>query len=80
MLQNEAELRKVAALLTRQTHQLAQLVSPAAAIQRGAPADHNAVAVATADSVGLACYAIALLLVEVVNVLQPQTTPEGDTH
>lgn len=79
---NESELKKVAAMLGRQTHQLADLVSPKAALERGKPAEPAEVIVATADSVGLVCYSLALLITELVGVLHPEAIPaqKGQTN
>lgn len=79
---NPDELIKVAAVLRNQTQQIVTLISPRAALERGSPATAEQIALATVDSMGLVCYAMALLITEVVAVLQdnPVYTPEGEKH
>lgn len=70
-MRNSAELQKVRALLLKQTQQLAYLVSPRTALEHGKPTDTQ-IAIAIADTVGLQCYAFALVIQELMDLLEPQ--------
>jgi len=75
---NEAELKKITPMLVGQAQKIANLISPRAALERGAPTPPEQIALATLDSLGLVCYAMALLITEVVGVLAPEAIERKD--
>jgi hypothetical protein len=65
------ELKKVHDLLIVQTQKLASLLSPCVALEHGKPTPEQ-IATATADSVGLVCFALARIIEVINDTVEPQ--------